>query len=138
MFLEISQNSQENTCAGVYFLIKLQALGLQLYLKKRLCHRCFLVNFAKFLKQTFFTEHLRTSVSKLKQILIHGYSKNFKRILALSEAWTKFILSKFFFFIDANHYLRLSSPFQIFNGRTWLFIDETICSILSFYFSCFC
>ena len=31
VFLEISQNSQENTCARVSFLIKLQALGLQLY-----------------------------------------------------------------------------------------------------------
>ena len=27
LFLEISQNSQENTCARVSFLIKLQALG---------------------------------------------------------------------------------------------------------------
>ena len=33
VFLEISQNSQENTSARVPFLIKLQALGLQLYLK---------------------------------------------------------------------------------------------------------
>ena len=33
VFLEISQNSQENTCARVFFLIKLQASGLQLYLK---------------------------------------------------------------------------------------------------------
>ena len=31
VFLEISQNSQENTCARVFFLIKLQALCLQLY-----------------------------------------------------------------------------------------------------------
>ena len=31
MFLELSQNSQENTCASVFFLIKLQASGLQLY-----------------------------------------------------------------------------------------------------------
>ena len=30
VFLEISQNSQENTCARVSFLIKLQAWGLQL------------------------------------------------------------------------------------------------------------
>ena len=29
--LKISQNSQENTCANVSFLIKLQASGLQLY-----------------------------------------------------------------------------------------------------------
>ena len=31
IFLEISQNSQENTCATVFFLIKLRASGLQLY-----------------------------------------------------------------------------------------------------------
>ena len=29
-----SQNSQENTCAGASFLIKLQAIGLQLYWKR--------------------------------------------------------------------------------------------------------
>ena len=28
VFLEISKNSQENACARVYFLIKLQVLGL--------------------------------------------------------------------------------------------------------------
>ena len=31
VFLEISQNLQENTCATESFLIKLQASGLQLY-----------------------------------------------------------------------------------------------------------
>ena len=31
VFLEVSQNSQENTCARVSFLIKLQASDLQLY-----------------------------------------------------------------------------------------------------------
>ena len=31
VFLENLQNSQENTCARVSFLIKLQASGLQLY-----------------------------------------------------------------------------------------------------------
>ena len=31
VFLEISQNSQENTCARVSFLIKLQTSSLQLY-----------------------------------------------------------------------------------------------------------
>ena len=31
VFLEISQNSQANTCARASFLIKLQASGLQLY-----------------------------------------------------------------------------------------------------------
>ena len=31
VFLEISQNSQENTCARASFLIKLQTQGMQLY-----------------------------------------------------------------------------------------------------------
>ena len=31
VFLNISQNSQGNTCVGVSFLIKLQGSGLQLY-----------------------------------------------------------------------------------------------------------
>ena len=48
MFLKISQISQENTCTRVSFLIKL----------KRLWHRCFLVNFTKFLTTPFFIEHL--------------------------------------------------------------------------------
>ena len=39
VLLEISQNSQENTCARVSFLVNLQASGVQLY-------------------HTFYTEHL--------------------------------------------------------------------------------
>ena len=58
VFLEISQNSQENTCSRVSFLIKLQASCLKLY-EKRLWHRCFPVNLAKFLWMPFLTEHLR-------------------------------------------------------------------------------
>ena len=42
-------NSQENTWDRVSFLIKLQASPVIL-LKKRLCHRYFPVNFAKFLR----------------------------------------------------------------------------------------
>ena len=33
VFFEILQNSQENTCARVSFLIKLQASGLQKFLR---------------------------------------------------------------------------------------------------------
>ena len=47
VFLEISQNSQENTCARISFLTK------------RLWHRCFSVNFVEFLRTPFLTEHLR-------------------------------------------------------------------------------
>ena len=59
VFLKISQNSQKNTCARVSFLIKLQAIAGVLrrsatLLKKRLWHRCFPVNFAKFSRTPFF------------------------------------------------------------------------------------
>ena len=54
MFLEISQNSQENTCARVSFLIKLPASGLQLYSKSEFgTGICLPVNFAKFLRKPF-------------------------------------------------------------------------------------
>ena len=43
VFLEISQNSQENTCAIVSFFNKVAGFW----------HRCFAVNFAKFLRTPF-------------------------------------------------------------------------------------
>ena len=43
MFLEISQNSQKNTCTRDSFLIKLQ----------RIWHRCFPVNLVKFVRTPF-------------------------------------------------------------------------------------
>ena len=46
-FSKILQNSQENTCARVSFLINLQAEA------SRLWRRCFPVNFAKFLRTPF-------------------------------------------------------------------------------------
>ena len=63
VLLEISQNPQENTCARVSILIKMQAWGLQVrpatLLIKSFWRRWFPVNFAKFLRKPFFKEHLR-------------------------------------------------------------------------------
>ena len=55
VFLEISQNSQENICTRASFLIKLQVCN---FIRKRLWHRCFPVNFVRFLRTPFFIEHL--------------------------------------------------------------------------------
>ena len=52
------QNLQENTCARVSFLIKLQAEACN-FIKKETLARCFPVNFAKFLRTPFPTEQLR-------------------------------------------------------------------------------
>ena len=59
VFLEISQNSQENTCARDSFLIKLQTL-----LKKESLAQVFSCEFWKISKNNFFTEHIRTTAAK--------------------------------------------------------------------------
>ena len=53
VFLKISQNLQKNTFVRVSYLIKFQASACNFILKKRLWHRCFTVNFAKFLRTPF-------------------------------------------------------------------------------------
>ena len=57
MFLEIWQNSLENTCARVFFN-KVVGLRPATLLKRRLWHSCFPVNFVKFLGTPFIKEHL--------------------------------------------------------------------------------
>ena len=47
------QNSQENTCARVSFSKKLADRGPATFLKKRLWHKRFPVNFVKFLRTPF-------------------------------------------------------------------------------------
>ena len=58
MFLEISQNSRENTCARVSFLIKLQVEVRCNFIKKENLALVFFYEFCKISKNTFFTEHL--------------------------------------------------------------------------------
>ena len=53
VFLKISQNLQENTCASASFFNNVAGLRSATLLKKRLWHRCFPVNFAKFLGTPF-------------------------------------------------------------------------------------
>ena len=58
VFLEISQNSQENICATVSFLIKLQASACN-FIKKKTLAQAFSCEFCEISKNTFFTERLR-------------------------------------------------------------------------------
>ena len=67
VFFEISQNSQENTCAWASFLIKLQVLGLQLYLKRDSGTGVFACELCKISKNTFSTEQLETTASENKK-----------------------------------------------------------------------
>ena len=63
VFLEISQNSQENTCARVSFLIKLQALACN-FIKKETPTQVFSCEFYEISKNTFFTKHLWATASE--------------------------------------------------------------------------
>ena len=56
MFLEISHNSQENTCSRVSFLLKLQVLA---FIKKETLAHVLSCEFCKISKITLFTEQLR-------------------------------------------------------------------------------
>ena len=62
MFLEISENSQENTCARASFFIKLQAEACNFITKETLA-QVFSCEFSEISKNTFFTEHIRTTAS---------------------------------------------------------------------------
>ena len=80
VFLEISQNSQENTYVRVSFLVKLQVWGLQLYLKNRLWHRCFLVTFAKFRRTPFLKACVRYFLSNFHFSPNYSPSKTIKNV----------------------------------------------------------
>ena len=63
MFLNISQNSQENTCASLFFN---KVAGN--FIKKETLVQVFSCEFSKIFKNTFFTEHLRATASKYRSV----------------------------------------------------------------------
>ena len=79
-FLEISQNSQKNTCARVSFLIKLQAETCN-FIKKESLAQVFFCELCEISKNTFFTEHLHATASVF-----------WKEATAIAAATTKYIL----------------------------------------------
>ena len=97
---KISQNSQENTC------VRLRPATL---LKKETLDRCFAVNFAKFLRTSFFTERLRVIASGIKYMNV-SLLKKFRcfffcfffvffppQILKLFKACVRYFLTNFYF-----------------------------------------
>ena len=74
VFLKISQNSQENTCARISFLIK----------KKKALAQVFSCEFYEIFKNIFFREHLRTTASTIYHIVhsffVLSFSKDYLHI----------------------------------------------------------
>ena len=75
VFLEISQNSQENTCVRFSFLIKLQALSLQLYWKRNSGTRVFLWILRNFWEHLFHRTSLDDYLSTIQHFLVENPSK---------------------------------------------------------------
>ena len=90
---EISQNSQESTCVRISFLINLQARDLKptTLLRKRVWHRCYPVNFAKFLRTSFLTEHLCWMI--IIRVIQNVYFKS--EVQTLGENFLKFVCHLF-------------------------------------------
>ena len=63
VFLGVLQDLREDACAGVSFLIKLQALILWLCFKGRLWRGCFSRGFCEISGGAFSAEHLRKAAS---------------------------------------------------------------------------
>ena len=62
VFLEISQNSQQNICVRVPFLIKFQASACN-FIKKQSLAQVFSCEFCDIYKNTVLTKHFRTTAS---------------------------------------------------------------------------
>ena len=71
MFLEISQNSQENTCARVSFSIKLRKACN--FIKKETLAQVFFCEFCEISRNNFFTEHLRMTASGSSSVFIVNF-----------------------------------------------------------------
>ena len=67
LFLEISKNSQENTCAKVFFKINFQSSVCN-FIRKETKVQVFSCEFCKISKNTFFTEPLRVTASADKTL----------------------------------------------------------------------
>ena len=89
VFLEITQNLQKNTCARVFFFIKLQASSLRpaTLLKKRLWHLYFPVSFAIFLRTPFLAEHLWKRLLWLVKLTEESWRLRMKWVLRVEFSW---------------------------------------------------
>ena len=111
MFLEIFQNSQENTCARVSLLNKVAGSMPATVLKKRLWYRCSPVNFTKFLRTPFLTEHLRWFLLDWEK----GITMNFLNQLS-SVANLK----------QHKQYSKLTNVIDLFSETRWLILQNPI------------
>ena len=94
MFLEILKNSQENTCARVSFLTKLQTSSVCNFIKKETLEQLFSCKFCEISKNTFFIEHLRATASALKDALKKSVLQILQKNNKLIKIWANSFLER--------------------------------------------
>ena len=100
---------RKNTCARVSFLINLQAWSLQLYWKK-LWLKCFLVNFAEFVRAPFL-EHLWVTAFARKMTWVQSIPHSIKLGREKDKTW-----SVNMFYSWLNLYIQFSMPLVNLNS----------------------
>ena len=93
-FLKISQNSLEIICVSLFFN-KVAGLRPAILLIKRLRHRCFTVNFAKFLRAHFLQNASRRLLLNIPKCLLYYLTPSCTSVCSfvLFYAWVYFICS---------------------------------------------
>ena len=105
VFLKTSQNSQENTCARVSFLIKRLTHEAWNFIKKETLAQVFTCEFSEISKNTFFTEQFRWLLlyhtsSMVRTVLINFLLETFTSVINFSlkeKCLNRFILPKVFY-----------------------------------------
>ena len=95
MFLKILQNSQENTCASVYFLIKLQVKACS-FIKKEALQQVFFYEFCGIFKDISFN---RTPVAAASPgyFLMKKFINNFLQSFCVCDSDNLCLMFKFIF-----------------------------------------
>ena len=100
-FLEIPQNSQENTCARVPFIIKLQALAFN-FIKKETLTKVFSCEYYEISKNTFRYRTAPVAASVVTSIKIEGFSYRFSTLISLGLIWFMLSFSDLLWFCNAH------------------------------------
>ena len=127
---KISQISQENTCVGKLFLIKLQVSACN-FIKKRPDHRCFHVKFAKYLK----TPILENIVNDCF-CLTSSWGLNFSKWTRIFDFWIQhlafFCMALVNVFILHENILSFLSP--CIKLKMWLVFKRYIVNVMKIIF----
>ena len=140
VFLEISKNPQENTCAQNLYFNKFAGLRPATLLKTRLWHRCCPENFAKFLRTPFFIEHFWwraassapcPTIPDGSDLLLFSMKHSYLLLLTAKSHLTLMVLPNFYMFCKTYAILYDLTVFiSFFCKKIVIYINQRYCNFL--------